>query len=82
MLFKDAAKRFLDLHLNEWKNAKHRQQWQNSLKTYAYPTLGNRPIAAIDGAVITDALSADMDEEARDRTAGKAADRASHSMGA
>ena len=57
MLFKDAAQRFLDLHLNEWKNAKHRQQWQNSLKTYAYPSIGNRPIAAIDGAVITEALS-------------------------
>ena len=57
MLFRDAAKRFLDLHLNEWKNAKHKQQWQNSLKTYAYPSIGNRPITAIDGAVITDALS-------------------------
>ena len=57
MLFKDAAQRFLDLHLTEWKNDKHRQQWQNSLKTYAYPTIGTRPIAAIDGAVITEALS-------------------------
>ena len=56
-LFKDAAQRFLELHLNEWKNAKHRQQWQNSLKTYAYPSIGNRPVAAVDGAVITDALS-------------------------
>ena len=56
ILFKDAAVRFLDLHLNEWKNAKHRQQWQNSLKTYAHPTLGSRPIAAIDGALITGAL--------------------------
>ena len=34
-----------------------RQQWQNSLKTYAYPSIGNRPITAVDGAVITDALS-------------------------
>jgi len=57
MLFKHAAQRFLDLHLNEWRNAKHRQQWQNSLKTYAYPSIGSRPITAIDGAVITDALS-------------------------
>ena len=64
MLFKDAAQRFLDLHLNEWKNAKHRQQWQNSLKTYAYPSLGNRPIAAIDGAVNHRGAVTDMDEEA------------------
>ena len=57
ILFKDAAKRVLDVHLSEWKNAKHKQQWQNSLKSYAYPSIGNRPITAIDGAVITDALS-------------------------
>ena len=57
MLFKDAAQRFLDLHENEWKNGKHRQQWQNTLKAYAYPTIGSRPVSAIDGAVITETLS-------------------------
>ena len=57
MLFKDAAQRFLDLHLSEWKNDKHRQQWQNTLRAYAYPALGSRPVAAIDGAVITETLS-------------------------
>jgi integrase len=56
MLFKDAAKRFLNLHRENWKNAKHRQQWENTLRDYAYPSLGTRPIAAIDGAVITEAL--------------------------
>lgn len=30
----------------EWKNAKHRQQWRNTLMTYAKP-LHNRPIDAI-----------------------------------
>jgi integrase len=57
ILFKDAAQRFIDLHQSAWKNGKHRQQWQNTLKTYALPALGNRPVAAIDGALITDALS-------------------------
>src|SRR4029078_514804 len=56
ILFKDAAQRFLDLHKAEWKNAKHRAQWQSTLKAYAYPTLGSRPISAIDGALITEAL--------------------------
>ena len=56
ILFKDAAQRFLDLHEATWKNAKHRDQWGSTLKTYAYPTLGTRPISAIDGAVITEAL--------------------------
>ena len=56
ILFKDAAERFLDLHESTWKNAKHKEQWKSTLKTYAYPTLGSRPIAAIDGALITDAI--------------------------
>jgi integrase len=57
MLFKDAAARFLELHNDTWRNDKHRQQWASTLKTYAFPTLGGRPIAAIDGALITGALS-------------------------
>ena len=57
MLFRDAVQRFLDLHETGWKNTKHRQQWRNTLETYAYPTLGNRPITAIDGAVIAETLA-------------------------
>lgn len=57
ILFRDAAQRFLALHQAEWKNEKHRQQWASTLKAYAYPTLGNRPVSAIDGALITEALA-------------------------
>ena len=57
MLFKDAAQLFLDVHTQGWRNEKHRQQWRNTLRTYAYPTLGSRPVSAIDGAAITEALS-------------------------
>jgi Arm DNA-binding domain len=57
ILFRDAATRFLDLHESTWKNAKHREQWKNTLRDYAHPALGGRPVSAIDGAVITDALS-------------------------
>jgi integrase len=57
ILFKDAAERFLALHESTWKNDKHREQWKSTLKTYAYPTLGNLTISAIDGALITEALS-------------------------
>jgi len=31
----------LDAKLDEFTNAKHRQQWWNTLKTYAVPELGN-----------------------------------------
>jgi integrase len=56
MLFKDALERFLELHEPTWKNAKHRWQWHNSLEKYA-KALNNRPVAAIDGAVITETLT-------------------------
>lgn len=56
MLFKDAVSRFLELHEPTWKNDKHRWQWGQTLESHAFPTLGSRPIAAIDGALITEAL--------------------------
>jgi len=55
--FKEAAERYIAVHQRTWKNAKHKAQWPSSLQSYAYPTLGPRPIAAIDGALITEALS-------------------------
>jgi integrase len=57
MLFRDAAERFIALHSPTWKNEKHRRQWSSTLKAYAYRSLGTRPISAIDGAIITEALS-------------------------
>jgi len=38
--FEEAAKRFMAAKADHWKNAKHRDQWKNTLKEYAYPTLG------------------------------------------
>jgi integrase len=55
--FKAAAEKFLALHESGWRNAKHRQQWKNTLKTYAYPSLGARPVKAIDTALINQALA-------------------------
>ncbi|MGE0603848.1 MAG: tyrosine-type recombinase/integrase [Xanthobacteraceae bacterium] len=55
--FKEAAEEFVDVHEADWRNAKHRQQWRNSLSTYAYPKLGARPVAAIDDALITEAVA-------------------------
>jgi integrase len=57
MLFKDAVDRFLAVHEATWKNDKHKQQYRNTLRDYAYPRLGTRPVSAIDGAAITDALA-------------------------
>lgn len=32
-----------------WRNPKHRQQWENTLKTYAKPIWG-KPVAEVDVA--------------------------------
>ncbi|TDL88016.1 tyrosine-type recombinase/integrase [Meridianimarinicoccus aquatilis] len=40
MTFTDATEKYLTAKLDAFKNAKHRQQWQNTLATYAKPELG------------------------------------------
>lgn len=46
--FKQCAEEMMRDKAAEWKNQKHRQQWENTLKTYAYPHIGALPVAAID----------------------------------
>jgi integrase len=40
-----------------WKNSKHRQQWTNSLKTYAFPLIGQTPIGNIDTSDVMKVLT-------------------------
>ena len=46
--FKDAAETYIDSRSAGWKNAKHADQWRNTLATYAYPILGSMSVQAID----------------------------------
>lgn len=41
LTFADATDKYLAAKLDAFKNPKHRQQWQNTLETYAKPELGN-----------------------------------------
>lgn len=41
MIFKALALEYIDTHSAGWKNAKHGQQWKNTLHTYAYPIIGD-----------------------------------------
>ncbi len=38
--FSRAAEQFVEAHEASWKNAKHAQQWRNTIQTYASPTIG------------------------------------------
>src|SRR5262249_24698937 len=48
--FKDVAEAYLELHLDSFKNIKHRAQWRSTLATYAYPKIGNMTVADIGPA--------------------------------
>ncbi len=51
--FRDVADAYIAAHETSWRNAKHRQQWTNTLESYAFPILGDLPVAAVDtGAVM------------------------------
>ncbi len=50
LLFKDAVDKALASKLDGFKNAKHRDQWRNTLDTYALPELGALPVHEISTA--------------------------------
>lgn len=41
--FKTVATDYIAAHRAGWKNIKHAQQWENTLATYAEPTIGHLP---------------------------------------
>lgn len=45
--FKVAAEKYLSSKVAGFKNAKHRQQWGNTLATYAYPVIGRMNVSEI-----------------------------------
>jgi integrase len=52
MTFKECGKAYIAAHETGWRNAKHRQQWRNTLDTYVYPLIGALPVQAIDTALV------------------------------
>jgi integrase len=50
--FAEFATTFMDGRDAGLKNAKHRQQWRNTLSTYAYPIIGKVPVGEIDTPMV------------------------------
>ncbi len=48
MTFKDCADSYIASHRASWKNAKHAQQWENTLSTYVHPIMGALRIKDVD----------------------------------
>ena len=57
--FDDAAEQCIDALSAQWSNAKHRQQWTNTLRTYASPVIGQLDVAEIDTNLILNVLQID-----------------------
>jgi integrase len=56
MSFKECAETYIKAHSPSWRNPKHRQQWTNSLRDYAFPIFGKLPVADIDTSLVLKAL--------------------------
>jgi len=55
--FKECAQAYMDAHSATYTNDKHRKQWGSTLKTYAYPIIGNMLVADISMRNILDVLN-------------------------
>ena len=55
--FAECGIRYIAAHERQWRNAKHRAQWESTLRTYAYPVIGTLPVAAVDTALVQKVLT-------------------------
>lgn len=54
--FAEVADRYITAHEAGWRNAKHQQQWRNTLATYVLPSMGALPVSTIDTGAVMNAL--------------------------
>ncbi len=56
LTFDGCVDAYLKAHKAGWRNPKHRQQWENTLRTYASPVFGGLPVRDIDVALVMRAI--------------------------
>lgn len=54
--FRQCAEEFIETRRPAWTNSKHAQQWENTLKTYAYGLIGSVVVSDIDTPMVTKVL--------------------------
>ena len=57
MTFRESALTYHETHKHQWSNAKHGDQWLNTMETYAFPALGPKPVGSITAGEIIAAIS-------------------------
>jgi len=56
MTFQQAAERYIEAHKSGWRNPKHVAQWPSTLRSYVFPVFGDKPVAAVDIALVLQVL--------------------------
>jgi integrase len=46
--FRATAEAYIEANEGSWRNAKHRQQWSNTLVAYVYPLIGDMAVSDVD----------------------------------
>lgn len=56
--FREAAALFHSEQKKAWRNTKHADQWLSTLKTYAFPTIGDFRVNSVEASHVRDLLAA------------------------
>jgi len=56
LTFQQCADAFVKAHRASWKNQKHGDQWESTLKAYCGPVFGALPVQAVDTALVLKVL--------------------------
>ena len=83
--FKECALEYVGGKKAEWRNARHADQWSNSLKQWVYPIIGDVPVQLVDTALVLRVLEQKVDGvrfwEARSETASRTRGRIENILG-
>jgi integrase len=69
--FRECAETYLEIHLGEFSNKKHRQQWRSTLKTYAHPVIGNMLVSDITKENVLEVLNQNVEDPTNGTIIGK-----------
>ena len=58
--FDECTAEYIAANESGWENAKHRQQWRNTLATYASPIFGKQPVHTVDVHLVQKALQQEV----------------------
>ena len=54
--FRQRAEQYIEAHKEGWRSTKHRDQWQSTLETYVYASIGDMPAGSILASHVVDVL--------------------------